>query len=94
VARTYLVFGDIEGKLDVLRVECTRYERKGRYSVAGWGRLFPKPAEWPFYTHSRTSSRFCAAIRQAIIAQVAAVAASGGEAVCQRTSAEGFCSAC
>jgi hypothetical protein len=23
MARTYLVFGDIEGKLDVLRVECT-----------------------------------------------------------------------
>jgi hypothetical protein len=32
--RTYLVFGDIEGKLDVLRVECTKCERKGRYSVA------------------------------------------------------------
>ena len=27
-------FGDIEGKLDVLRVECTKCERKGRYSVA------------------------------------------------------------
>jgi hypothetical protein len=35
MARTYLIFGDIEGKLDVLRVECTRCERKGRYSVAG-----------------------------------------------------------
>jgi hypothetical protein len=34
MARTYLVFGDVEGKLDVLRVECTRCERKGRYSVA------------------------------------------------------------
>jgi hypothetical protein len=33
MARTYLVFGDIEGKLDVLRVECTRCQRKGRYSV-------------------------------------------------------------
>ena len=32
-ARTYLVFGDIEGKLDVLRVECTKCERKGRYHV-------------------------------------------------------------
>jgi hypothetical protein len=32
--RTYLIFGDIEGKLDVLRVECTKCERKGRYSVA------------------------------------------------------------
>ena len=29
----YLVFGDIEGKLDVLRVECTKCDRKGRYSV-------------------------------------------------------------
>ena len=27
------MFGDIEGKLDVLRVECTRCSRKGRYSV-------------------------------------------------------------
>ena len=34
MARGYLVFGDIEGKLDVLRVECTRCDRKGRYSVA------------------------------------------------------------
>ena len=34
MARTYLVFGDIDGKLDVLRVECARCQRKGRYSVA------------------------------------------------------------
>ena len=34
MARTYLVFGDIEGKLDVLRVECTKCDRKGRYTVA------------------------------------------------------------
>jgi len=33
MARTYLVFGDIDGKLDVLRVECARCQRKGRYSV-------------------------------------------------------------
>jgi hypothetical protein len=32
--RTYLTFGDLEGKLDVLRVECTRCQRKGRYTVA------------------------------------------------------------
>jgi len=32
-ARTYLIFGDIEGKLDVLRVECSKCSRKGRYSV-------------------------------------------------------------
>ena len=31
--RTYLVFGDIEGKFDVLRVECTKCSRKGRYHV-------------------------------------------------------------
>jgi hypothetical protein len=31
--RTYLIFGDIEGKLEVLRVECTKCARKGRYSV-------------------------------------------------------------
>jgi hypothetical protein len=34
--RAYLTFGDIEGKLDMLRVECTKCARKGRYSV---GRL-------------------------------------------------------
>lgn len=33
MARTCVVFGDIEGKLDVLRIECTRCHRKGRYSV-------------------------------------------------------------
>jgi hypothetical protein len=32
-ARSYLIFGDIEGKLDVLRVECTNCARKGRYSI-------------------------------------------------------------
>ena len=31
--RTYLIFGDIEGRLDVLRVECTKCARKGRYQV-------------------------------------------------------------
>jgi len=31
--RTYLVFDDIDGKLDVLRVECTKCDRKGRYHV-------------------------------------------------------------
>ena len=29
-----LVFGDIKGKLDVLRVECTKCDRRGRYSAA------------------------------------------------------------
>jgi len=33
MAGAYLIFGDIEGKLSVLRVECTRCSRKGRYSV-------------------------------------------------------------
>jgi hypothetical protein len=33
MARSYLVFEDIEGKLDVLRVECTRCSRQGRYRV-------------------------------------------------------------
>jgi hypothetical protein len=31
--QTYLIFGDIEGKLDLLRVECTKCDRKGRYHV-------------------------------------------------------------
>ena len=31
--RDYLIFGDIEGKLDVLRVECTKCARKGRCQV-------------------------------------------------------------
>ena len=29
--RNYVVFGDIEGKLDVLRVECTKCSRRGVY---------------------------------------------------------------
>jgi hypothetical protein len=32
--RSHLIFGDIEGKLDVLRVECTKCARTGRYSVS------------------------------------------------------------
>jgi hypothetical protein len=31
--RTYLIVGEIEGKLDVLCVECTKCARKGRYHV-------------------------------------------------------------
>src|ERR1700730_16569636 len=34
MARTFLTFGDIAGTLHVLRTECTRCARKGRYSVA------------------------------------------------------------
>src|SRR5438105_14948518 len=34
MARTYLTFGDIAGKLHMLRIECTRCERKSRYIVA------------------------------------------------------------
>ena len=33
MARGSLTFGDIEGKLDVLRVECTRCDRRGLYLV-------------------------------------------------------------
>jgi hypothetical protein len=33
MSRGYVVFGDIEGKLDVPRVECTKCDRKGRYHV-------------------------------------------------------------
>jgi hypothetical protein len=33
MTRTYLTFGDIEGKLDGLRVECSKCARKGRYHV-------------------------------------------------------------
>jgi hypothetical protein len=32
--RSYLVFGDIEGKLEVLRIECTKCGRGGHYGVA------------------------------------------------------------
>jgi hypothetical protein len=32
--RADLTFGDIGGKLQVLLIECTRCQRKGRYSVA------------------------------------------------------------
>jgi hypothetical protein len=31
--RTYLIFGDIDGKLDVLTVQCTKCARKGCYHV-------------------------------------------------------------
>jgi len=32
--RPYLIFADIEEKLDVLHVECIKCARKGRYSVS------------------------------------------------------------
>ena len=34
MSRTYLTFGDVACKLEMLRIECTRCARKGRYSVA------------------------------------------------------------
>src|SRR5262245_8316625 len=34
MSRDYLTFGDIAGKLEVLRVECTRCPRRGVYNVA------------------------------------------------------------
>jgi hypothetical protein len=34
MSRTYNIFGDIEGKLTMLRVESTRCTCKGRYKVA------------------------------------------------------------
>jgi hypothetical protein len=34
MSRSYNIFGDIEGKLTMLHVECTRCARKGRYNVA------------------------------------------------------------
>jgi hypothetical protein len=34
MSRAYLIFDDIEGKLDMLCVERTRCPRKGRYNVA------------------------------------------------------------
>ena len=34
MSRTYLTFGDIACKLEMLRIECTRCARKGRYGVA------------------------------------------------------------
>jgi hypothetical protein len=45
MARTYLVFGDIESKLDVLRVECTKCECRSRYSVAGLIEM-AQPTQW------------------------------------------------
>jgi hypothetical protein len=52
MARGYLIFGDIKGKLDVLRVECTKCERKGRYSVVrlienNSGRAWQEPNSLP-----------------------------------------------
>ena len=52
MARTYQIFGDIEGKLDVLRVECTRCDRKGRYY-----------AEWASGTHARRVRRLSSITR-------------------------------
>ena len=34
LSRGHIVFGDIEGKLDVLRIECTKCGRGGHYGVA------------------------------------------------------------
>jgi hypothetical protein len=33
-ATPHLIFGDLDGKLDLLRVECSKCDRAGRYRVA------------------------------------------------------------
>jgi hypothetical protein len=33
--RTYLIFGDIAGELDVLNVECSNCARKSRFTSKG-----------------------------------------------------------
>jgi len=43
MVRGYLVFRDIEGKLDVLRVECGRCQRKGRALNRRLKKVFGKP---------------------------------------------------
>jgi hypothetical protein len=48
VSRGYVIFGDIEGKLDVLRVECTKCDRKGRYSVAKLIEKYGRKQRLPF----------------------------------------------
>jgi len=55
--RTFLIFEDIEGNLDVLRVECTKCARKGRYSVhkliegAAESRNWPSVQGWANKKH-------------------------------------------
>ena len=57
--RTYLIFGDIEGKLDVLRVECRKCRRKGRHLVheliAKYGRKGNK-MKWKEQLNGRPSA--------------------------------------
>jgi hypothetical protein len=69
--RTYLVFGDIQSKLDVLRVECTKCDRKGRYHVH---KLIEK------YGRTGNMMQKCstATARSAIELKRAAVNAGGG----------------
>jgi hypothetical protein len=50
IARTFLIFGDIEGKLDVLNVECTRCTR---YSAAERGSSHYPVCRKPAITLSR-----------------------------------------
>jgi hypothetical protein len=56
MARSYIVFGDVEGKLAMLLVECTQCQRKGRYSVLKLIHGYRKGARArPFAHGSRTS---------------------------------------
>ena len=53
---TYLILGDIEGKLDTLRVECTKCSRKGRYisakgvPICSWAMCRASSYSSPYYS--------------------------------------------
>jgi hypothetical protein len=46
MARTYLVFGDIDGKLDVFRVECTKCDPRAAITFTGNARGDPMGSGW------------------------------------------------
>jgi hypothetical protein len=48
MSRTFLTFGDIAGKLHMLRIECTRCACRGQYSVVLSSSLSTATAARPF----------------------------------------------
>jgi hypothetical protein len=50
--QTYLIFADIEGKFDVLRVECTKCDRKGPHKSTTAPVRPPAPRQGVHHEHA------------------------------------------
>jgi hypothetical protein len=83
--RSYIIFGDIEGKLDVLRVECIKCARKGRYSVGRFIEKYDRKTNLMKWKEQLNGDL----MKQVILALATSAIISGGYALTMSAAAQG-----